>query len=222
AVLMSTGTPEMLRIDRDALEHSLDAPVLLEVLASIHEKASVDVATDLLETTSATALELPSIGAAEVAPTAALDLGRDESASFGDAQPGSLLADAPAATNCISSVDQSAVEGGDRRLPVTTHPMSLRDAQLQPAEPPQGRAVSHTWLPASLTFVQTVFQMNMMAWSYAHGESEAALAHLRALSHARTPFQAIDLQAREMTRSLDAAVRLGEALAAPSRQLLTG
>src|SRR3954469_7008278 len=85
AVLMSSGTPEMLPVDRDALGHPLDAPVLLKALASIHDKASVDVATDLLETTSVTALELPSNCAAEVAPTVALDLARDELASVGDA-----------------------------------------------------------------------------------------------------------------------------------------
>jgi hypothetical protein len=121
-----------------------------------------------------------------------------------------------------SNVDQSAVEDADQLSPVTTQAASLRDEQLRPVEASQGRPVSPTWLPASLTFAQTVFQMNAIAWNYARGESEARLAYLRALSHPRTASQAVDLQAREMTRALDAAVRFGEAFVAPTRQLLTG
>jgi hypothetical protein len=64
--------------------------------------------------------------------------------------------------------------------------------------------------------------MNVTAWAYARSESEATLAYLQALRGARTPSQVIDLQTREMTRALEAAVRFGEALAAPGHQLLTG
>jgi hypothetical protein len=220
--LMSSGIPEMSPIETDSAGRPAEAPVLLEALDSIHHDAPLDLTTDLLETTSVTALELPSIGAAEAVPTVAFDLARDEPPDVGDAQSGFLVAEASAAMSDSSSVDQSAVEDADQLSPVTTQPASLRDEQILPVEAPQGRPVNPTWLPASLAFTQTVFQMNATAWNYARGESEATLAHLRALSHARTPSQAIDLQAREMTRALDAAFRFGEALAAPSRQLLTG
>lgn len=219
--LMSSNRPEMPPI-QDSATHPAEAPVLLEALDSIQHEAPVDLTTDLLETTSATALELPSVGAAEIVPTIASDDAGDEAASADDAQSAAVLAEAPATMTDISSVDQSAVEEADQPLPVTTEPASLRDEQLRPAEAPQSRPVSHTFWPASPGFTRTVFQMNVTAWAYARSESEATLAYLQALSRARTPSQVVDLQAREMTRALDAAVRFGEALAAPGRQLLTG
>lgn len=222
AALAFSGTPEMPPIDGELVGHPVETPVLPEALDSIHHDAPVDLTTDLLETTSATALELSSIGVAEVEPTVALDLARDEPASVGDAQSGSLVADAPSAMSDITGHDQSAAKIVNQLLPAPTKPASLLDEQLRPVEVPQGRPVSPTWLPASVTFAQTVFQMNVTVWNYARGESEARLAYLGALSHARTASQAVDLQAREMARALEAAVRFGEALAAPTRQLLTG
>ncbi|MGH1573450.1 hypothetical protein ACRAWG_25805 [Methylobacterium sp. P31] len=209
-------------IDTDSATNPAEAPVLLEALASIHDEASVDLTADLLETTSATALELPSVGAAEIAPTISPDVSGDEAARIDHAKSAALLAEAPAAMSDISGVDQSAVEDADQPLPVTTEPTSLRDDQLRPAEASQDRPVSHTLWLASPNFTQTVFQMNVTAWAYARSESEAALAYLQALSRARTPSQVFDLQTREMTRAINAAARFGEALAGPGRQLLTG
>ncbi|MGH1572042.1 hypothetical protein ACRAWG_16835 [Methylobacterium sp. P31] len=222
AALALSGTPEMPPIDGESVGNPVETPVLLGASDAVHHDAPVDLTTDLLETTSFTALDLPSAGAAEVAPTVALDLARDEPAGVGDAQSGALVADAPAAMGDITGHDQSAAEIVNQLPPATTKPASLLDEQLRPVEAPHGRPVSPTWLPASLTFSQTLVQMNVTAWNYARGECEARLAYLRALSHARTVSQAVDLQACEMTRALEAAVRFGEALAAPTRQLLTG
>jgi hypothetical protein len=219
--LMSSGIPEVMPIE-DSATHPAEAPGLLEALESIHHEAPIDLTTDLLETTSATALELPSVGADEVVPTIALDGARDEATSVDDAKSGALLAEAPALVSDTNSVDQSAVEDTDQSLPATTHPASLRDEQLRPAETPQSSPVSHMLWPASPNFTQSLFQMNVMAWAYARSESEATLAYLQALSRARTLSQAVDLQTREMTRAFEAAVHFGEALAAPGRQLLTG
>jgi hypothetical protein len=219
--LMSSNIPEMPPI-QDSATHPAEAPVLLEGLDSIQREAPVDLTTDLLETTSATALELPSVGAAEIEPTIALEVAGDEAAGADDAQSAALLAEVPAAMTDTNSVDQSAVEGADQPLSVTTEPASLRDHQPRPAEASQDRPVSHTFWRASPNFTQTVFQMNVTAWAYARSESEATLAFLQALGRARTPSQIIDLQTREMTRALDAAVQFGEALTAPGRQLLTG
>jgi hypothetical protein len=180
------------------------------------------IRTDLLETTSATALELPSAGAAEAVLTISPDVAGDEAANVDEAQSGALLAEAPAAMSDTNSVDQPAVEDADQTSPVITQLASLRDQQLRPAEASQDRFVSRTFWPASPNFTRTVFQMNVTAWAYARSESEATLAYLQALRGARTPSQVIDLQTREMTRALEAAVRFGEALAAPGHQLLTG
>jgi hypothetical protein len=208
-------------IDTDSAGHPAEGPVLLEALDSIYHEAPIDLTTDLLETTSATALELPSVGAAEIVSTIYPEVARDEAASVDGAQSGALSADAPTTMSGISSVDQSAGEVADQPLPVTTQPASLRDEQLRPAEAPQDRPVSHTLWPASPNFTRTVLRMNVTAWAYARSESEATLAYLQALGRARTPSQVIDLQTREMTRALEAAAHFGEALAAPGRQLLT-
>lgn len=218
--LTSPGIPVIPRAE-DSATHPAEAPVLLEALDSIHHEAPVDLKTDLLETTSATALELPSFGAAEIVPTIAPEVARDEAASGEDAQSGLLSAQAPGVMSDINSFGQSAVEDADQPLPVSTKPASLREHQLRPADSPQDRPESHTLWPASPNFTQTVFQMNVTAWVYARTESEAALAYLQALSRARSPSQVFDLQTCEMTRVFGAAVRFGEALAAPGRQLLT-
>ncbi|WP_162560549.1 phasin family protein [Methylobacterium durans] len=50
-------------------------------------------------------------------------------------------------------------------------------------------------------------------WSYLRKESEAAVAHFRALSSAKSPTDALALQAQEMSRTLNAALSLGQDLA---------
>src|SRR4051794_1455940 len=52
----------------------------------------------------------------------------------------------------------------------------------------------------------------LTVWSYLRQEGEAALAHLRALSGAKSPAQLMELQASEMARALGAALNLGQDL----------
>jgi hypothetical protein len=156
--LMSSGIPEVLPIE-DAATHPAEASVLLEALESIHHEASAD----LIETTSATALELPSVDADEVVPTNALVGAGDEAASVNDAQSGAHLAEAPSVVSDTNSVNQSTVEDADQPLPVTTQPASLRDEQLRPAQARQSRPVSHVLWPASPNLTQSVYQMNVAA-----------------------------------------------------------
>ena len=56
---------------------------------------------------------------------------------------------------------------------------------------------------------------------YLRSEGDAALTHLRALSSAKSPADAFDLQAQEMARALGAALELGQDLGKAAAGLTT-
>lgn len=207
-LLPSSGLPEMPPIETDPATHRADNPILIETSASVHHEAAAELTTELLETASISALELALAGAAErdadVAPDVAVD-------RAGQVRPEAHRDDA--------SIPVS--EPADLALqPVTTAAASPHGSQLHTGEALQLPEASYTPPPTSLTFAQAALQMNTIAWEHFRAESAARLACLQALGSTRTPSQIIDLQTREMMRALDAAVRFGEAFAAPVRELL--
>src|SRR4051812_17450463 len=68
-------------------------------------------------------------------------------------------------------------------------------------------------LASPLGLARTVDQANATVWSYLGKEGEAALAHLRALSGAKSPTELMNLQASEMARALGTALNFGQDLA---------
>ena len=75
-------------------------------------------------------------------------------------------------------------------------------------------------LNTSLSVARTAIEANMVLWSYMRDEGEAALAHMRALSGAKSPSDVMDLQARELSRALGAARTLGRELATGAGKLV--
>ncbi|WP_041928827.1 hypothetical protein [Methylorubrum extorquens] len=212
----------MLPIADDMASNLANVPALLDAVDLAHNEAAAGLTAELLQTTSVSALELPLVGAAERDDPAAAGVARNEGGSVGDAELEARLTEASTTVSELAEVDQPAAEVAHKSLPMATPPTSLHEEQPRPAKVLQRHALSHTLHLAPLTFTQIALQMNVAAWAYAHSENGAALTYLRALSRARTPPQVIDLQTRAMTRALDAAARLGEALAALTQQLLTG
>ena len=215
-----SGTREMLPTASDAAPEG-NVPARLGDMDLVHDEVAAGLTAELLETTSVRALDLPLAGTPAGEALAAPEVAHVDGGA-GDAEPEPLPAEASASASELADLDKSAAEVAGQSLPETTPPVSLHDEQPLRAEIPGSRTAGHTPRSAPLTITQTALQMNMTAWAYVRGESEAGLAYLQALSQARTPTQVIDLQTREMTRALDAAVRFGEAFAAPTRQLLTG
>ena len=208
----SSGVPEMPSFETDPVTHRVDTPVVAEALASVHDEAAVDLTTELLETTSVSALELHPAQTTERDAVAAPDVAGDVSASSGGTQSEPPFEDVPISVSEPANLDLQSV---------TPSAASPYDGQVHPIEAPQSFAVSSTPAAASLTFTQAAVQMNAVAWEHFRAEGEAMLTCLQALGRAQTPSQVIDLQTREMSRALEAAVRFGEAFAAPARQILT-
>ncbi|WP_144769207.1 hypothetical protein [Methylobacterium dankookense] len=198
-----------------------NVPAWLGDMDLVQDEVAVGLTAELLETTSVRALDLPLAGTPAGNALAAPEVSHVDG-SAGDADPEPFPAEASASASELADLYKSAAEVADQSLPETTLPVSLHDEQPLRAEMLRSRTVGHTPRSAPLTITQTALQMNMTAWAYVRSESEAGLAYLQALSQARTPIQVIDLQTREMTRALEAAVRFGDAFAAPTRQLLTG
>ncbi|GEP07875.1 hypothetical protein MOX02_59130 [Methylobacterium oxalidis] len=84
----------------------------------------------------------------------------------------------------------------------------------QPASGWRGRTPAQAKVFAGpLNVARAAVQANVTVWSYLRKESEAAVAHFRALSSVKSPTDAVALQAREMARAVDAALSLGQDLA---------
>ncbi|MER2268195.1 phasin family protein [Methylobacterium oxalidis] len=84
----------------------------------------------------------------------------------------------------------------------------------QPASGWRGRAPAQAEaLAGPLSLARAAVEANVTVWSYLRKESEAAVAHFRALSSAKSPTDALALQAHEMSRALNAALSLGQDLA---------
>ena len=87
----------------------------------------------------------------------------------------------------------------------------------------RGRATSQAWaLAGPLGFAHTAVQVNVTVWSYLRKESDAALAHLRAMSHAESPADFMDLQVGGMTRANEAALKLGHDLVNAAAHIADG
>jgi hypothetical protein len=106
----------------------------------------------------------------------------------------------------------------ESRNPVSTQPAITSDASSQDevsvgASSQKGRATTQAGaLAGPLELARTAIEANVTVWSYLRKEGEAALAHLRALSGAKSPTELMDLQASEMTRALGSALNLGQDL----------
>jgi hypothetical protein len=112
--------------------------------------------------------------------------------------------------------DETLVESRTSVPPETavTSDASSQDDVSVGASSWRGRATSQVRaLAGPLELAHTAVQANVTMWSYLRKEGDAALAHLRALSRARSPADFMDLQIGEMTRAHGAALKLGQDLA---------
>ena len=215
-------------------------PEPLAVVAPDQHEHEPPLATELLETVSATAIQLHPTGPAEAtsAPGESRpsdDPGEAEASQEAASVPHAALADStPAYADVALAADekdagaQSTAGSADRvvnetlaesRTPVSPQPAVISDASSQEggsagASSWRGRATNQAGaLAGPLGLARTAIEANVTVWSYLRKEGEAALAHLRALSGAKSPTELMDLQASEMARALGSALNLGQDLA---------
>ncbi|MEH3117625.1 MAG: phasin family protein [Methylorubrum populi] len=89
--------------------------------------------------------------------------------------------------------------------PVATVPAVAEPAGAEAAD----KAPRSLRIGASFVFVPTLApltEINARLFAFARGEGEAALAHLQALTRAKSPAEAIRLQVTEMQRAADASL----------------
>jgi hypothetical protein len=215
-------------------------PEPLAVGAPDQHEHEPPLATELLETVSATAIQLHPTGPAE--PMSAPGESRP-SDDPGDAEvsqeaasvPHAALADStPAYAEVALAADEQAVGAqstadsadpvanetlAENRNPVSTKSAVTSDASSQDkvsvgASSQRGRATSQAQaLAGPLELARTAIEANVTVWSYLRQEGDAARAHLRALSGVKSPAELMDLQASEMARALATALNLGQDLA---------
>lgn len=214
-------------------------PEALAVNAPDQHEHGPPLATELLETVSATAIQLHRTEPAEPAPAPAAsgpsdDPGEAEApqettpvpqAAPADTTPActevALAADGPGlgaqspASPSGAVADETSAESRNSVPPETaiTSDASSQDDVSVGASSWRDRATSQVRaLAGPLELAHTAVQANVTMWSYLRKEGDAALAHLRALSRANSPADFMDLQVGEMTRAHGAALKLGQDL----------
>lgn len=198
------------------------------------------LATELLETVSATAIQLHPVEPTE--PTSAPGASRprdnpgeseasQDATSLPQAAPGDTT---PAHVEVALAADEQAGEAQDTAGPAdtvadetlaesrnlvspqaaATSDASSHDEVSVGASGWRGRATTQAGaLAGTIGLARTAVEANVTVWSYLRKEGEAARAHLRALSGAKSPAELVELQTSEMARALTTALDLGQELA---------
>lgn len=206
------------QLDKASSEHAVDAPVAPEISAAVPDEAAPDLTAELLATTSASAIEASVAGPVEVSPMVDSGTAHSEPGSATDVEPAASLADAASATAGSIGSDQPEIEVAEQPMALA-QPTISQDDELQPIGAPHRHEKREPPPSALLTFAQAASWMNRVTWEHMRAESEASVAYLQAVGQARTPFEMIDLQTREVIRALNAAIRFGQVLAAPAREI---
>jgi hypothetical protein len=217
---------------------ALLSEALAVVVPDQHEHES-PLATELLETVSTTSIQLHPTGPAEPAsapgesgPSA--DLGEAEASRAAISVPPAAPGDTtPAYTEAALAADEPDLDPQGPAVPAGMVPdetsvesrnsVSPQDAIVPDASSEdevsvgasrwRGRATSQVRaLAGPLEFAHAAVRANVTVWSYLRKEGDAALAHLRAVSRAKSPTDLMDLQVSEMTRAHGAALKLGQDL----------
>ena len=221
------------------------AAVLAVAEADQHEPAR-QLAAELLETVSTSAIQLHPAEAAELVATAPSDDASNNNGEVVSQQLAPALDDTSAGSeplhveNALLAEEQTATVQDSAAPAELTASLSLDevntphqrhqteiDADSQSAVnasagDQEGLATFETEaLDTSLAAAHTAVEANVMLWSYLRAESAAALSHMRALSSASSLTDIMDLQARELSRALGAAQTLGRELAAGAGKLIS-
>ena len=205
-----------------------EATGLLAVDGSGQPEPEPSLMTGLLDSASVSALQLNPAVAAEATsggspetvglPVSAIAALQDVTSLSGQAPSDAKPQDATAGLQGSGSEQGEATESASFPALDT----SAQEALVDPTQAPQGpqQLPAPSPMPpedvvhaGETELMRTLLQANLALWSYLRGEGEAALAHLHALSGARSPAEAMDLQAREVTRALGTALNLGQELA---------
>lgn len=241
--------PQEVEASSPAGPHAIEGTDLAAVLAvadAVQHEPARHLATELLETVSTNAIQLHPAESTDPMPTASEDHVENGSEKTVSKEPASIP-DA-ASTSPEPSHNESALveeEQTDRApgsaAPAEPAPALAFDEGISPYQPQQtradtssqdavdagarsreGRASSQAEaLGSPFALARTAVEANVAVWSYLRKEGEAALAHVRALSSARSPADIMDLQAREMNRALGATQSLGRELADAAGKLMS-
>jgi hypothetical protein len=225
-------------------------PEALAVVAPDRHEHELPLATGLLETVSATAIQLHPTGPAEPTPASAESGPSDDPGEARTSQEATsvpqtarssttpvctevALAAGEPDSGAQSALDEQAIgaqsaaapaDPEDKEAsaesrnpfspePVVTSDASSRDEVSAGASSWRGHTTTHAGpLVSPYELARTAVEANVTVWSYLRKEGDAALAHLRALSRAKSPTDFMDLQVSELARAHGAALKLGQDL----------
>ena len=169
---------------------------------AVSEAASAQEAAPEAVSDEAVREETPEAGSA-ASDVASPDTAQDAAPADTPA-PGADIP-APAVPEAVESVAAAAEETAEAVAQAAPLPAPAEPARAEAADRPvsDGPRVEAGFGVASLA---PFTEINAKLFAFARGEGEAALAHIQALSRAKTPAEAIRLQVSEMQRAADASL----------------